>query len=67
LSTPSGRIPNENTTAGLPIRLVNDVSALFRNEMILVKSELMRAAAQAKIAIASMATGAAGLLACGRW
>lgn len=56
------RPPEPDSAAGLLSRLVEDVSALFRNEVALAKAELAQAAAQAKAGVASMAMGAAVLV-----
>lgn len=53
----------DESATGLLSRLVNDVSALFRNEVALAKAEFSDAATKAKAGIASMATGGAVLLA----
>jgi hypothetical protein len=59
----NARQPDPDSAAGLLSRLVNDVSALFRNEVALAKAELTRAANRAKVGAVSMATGAAVLVA----
>lgn len=63
IANANGRAPDPDSAAGLLSRLVNDVSALFRNEVALAKAELSHAATAAKAGIASMATGAAVLVA----
>lgn len=57
---PSG----QDSAANLLSRLVSDVTALFRNELALAKAEFSKAATNAKLGLAGIATAAAVLLAC---
>ena len=58
------RAPGEQESAtNLLSRLVNDITALFRNELALAKAEFSKAATNAKLGVAGMAAGAAVLLA----
>jgi len=60
----AGRVPPDQESAtGLLSRLVTDVSALFRNEIALAKSELVDAATNAKLGIAALAIAFVVLLA----
>lgn len=56
---PSG----QDSAANLLSRLVSDVTALFRNELALAKAEFSKAATNAKLGLAGIATAAAVLLA----
>ena len=60
----AGRVPPEQESAtGLLSRLVNDVTALFRSEIALAKSELADAATNAKLGLAALAIAFVVLLA----
>lgn len=58
---PSG--PERDSAANLVSRLLNDVTALFRNELALAKAEFAKAVSNAKLGAAGMAAAAAVLLA----
>jgi VIT1/CCC1 family predicted Fe2+/Mn2+ transporter len=57
-----GTPSDQESASGLLSRLVNDATALVRNEVALAKSEFRETINTIKIAVGSMATGAAVLI-----
>jgi Protein of unknown function (DUF1469). len=57
--------PEQDSAGHLISRFVNDLAALFRNELALAKAELSRAVINVKVGIAGLAAGAAVLFAGG--
>lgn len=55
--------PEQESAASLVSRLVNDLTALFRNELALAKAEFSRAATSVKLGAAGLAIAGAVLLA----
>lgn len=55
--------PEQESAASLVSRLVNDLTALFRNELALAKTEFSRAATNVKLGAAGLAIAGAVLLA----
>jgi hypothetical protein len=63
-SMSGGRGPSEQeSAANLVSRLVNDLTALFRNELALAKAEVSKAATNVKLGLAGLAVAGAVLLA----
>ena len=58
---PSGTLERESA-ATLVSQLVNDITALFRNELALAKAEFSKAATNVKVGMAGIAAAAAVLL-----
>lgn len=54
--------PEQESAATLVSQLVNDITALFRNELALAKAEFSKAATNVKVGVAGMAVAAAVLL-----
>jgi uncharacterized membrane protein YqjE len=56
-------VPDQESTAGLFSRLINDAIALLRSEVELAKSELSQAATNAKLGLAALGVATVVLLA----